>query len=261
MTTTAPVRVWTFPRVGALVLSILALVAGLALISNRAMAAFVSVAENGLAGHLSLAADPYPTTVNPGFMQMSPGSVEYWQIQASLVDASSPLTMQFKRDGSLVERPGADGLIVEAELCSEEWTNFPVAPTCGGTLEQIILPTPANSIPAFGALTANSADLPADAPIYDLGTITNAADKFVLVTLSIPEQADPDAQSDQSLMGLEASFGFGFTAMGEDGGGNLPNTGLDLMALVIAGAGLLGLGLVLAVVRRARLGLTEGGAL
>jgi LPXTG-motif cell wall-anchored protein len=240
------------------VLAILTLIAGFALISNRAVAAFVSVAENGVPGHLSLRADPYPTTLNPDFMSLTPGDSVHWQIETSLVDASSPLTMQFKRDGSLVERPGTDGLQVRAQLCAQAWTNFPAAPTCGTGATDIIATTPANSA-TFGPLAANTDPVPGAAPVYDLGTLTNAADKFVLVTLSLPAQADPEAQSDQSLMGLEASFGFGFTAMGQDGGGgNLPNTGLDITALLVVGAGVLGLGLVLASARRARLGFDEG---
>ena len=257
MTITAPARVWTFGRTGALVLAILALIAGFALISNRAVAAFVSVAENGLPGHLSLRADPYPTTLNPDFMSLTPGDTVYWEIETSLVDASSPLTMQFKRDGTLVERPGTDGLQVRAQLCAQAWTNFPVAPTCGTGATDIIPTSSANSIGTFGPLAANSAPVPGAAPVYNLGTLTNAADKFVLVTLSIPAQADPDAQSDQTLMGLEASFGFGFTAMGDDPGG-LPNTGLDVTSLIVVGVGILGLGLVLASARRARLGFDEG---
>ena len=256
MTITAPARVWTFGRIGALVLATLTLIAGFALVSNRAMAAFESVAENGLPGHLSLMADPHPNTDRPSFLAMSPGSVEHWQISAHLVEASSPLTMQFKRDGELVEHP--DGLQVRAQLCSQAWTNYPANPTCGGTQSNIFGPAAAGSVPTFGDLTANNAPLPGNAPVYNLGTLTNASNKYVLVTFSIPPQDDPDAQSDQSLMGLEATFGFGFTAMGADGGGNLPNTGLDLTALLVVGAGVLGLGLVLASARRARLGFDEG---
>ena len=256
MTITAPARVWTFGRTGALVLAILALIAGLALVSNRAVAAFVSVAENGLPGHLSLRADPYPTTLNPDFMSLTPGDTVYWEIETSLVDPSSPLTMQFKRDGELVERVGTDGLQVQAQLCSQAWTNFPAAPTCGTGATNIFGPTPANSA-VFGPLADNSDPVPGAAPVYNLGTLTNAADKYVLVTLSLPAQADPEAQSDQSLMGLEASFGFGFTAMGDDPG-KLPNTGLDITALLLFGAGVLGLGIVLASARRARIGFDEG---
>ena len=256
MNITAPARVWTFGRIGALVLAILTLIAGFALISNRAVAAFVSVAENGLPGHLSLRADPYPTDLNPDFMALTPGDSVFFEIETSLVDASSPLTMQFKRDGELVERPGTDGLQVQAQLCSQAWTNFPTSPTCGTGATNIFGPTPANSA-VFGPLAANSAPVPGAAPVYNLGTLTNAADKFVLVTLSLPAQVDPDAQSDQTLMGLEASFGFGFTAMGDDPGG-LPNTGLDITALLVVGAGVLGLGLVLCSACRARIGFDEG---
>jgi LPXTG-motif cell wall-anchored protein len=258
MTITAPARVWTFGRVGALVLATLTLIAGFALVSNRAMAAFESVAENGLPGHLSLMADPNPNTDRASFLSMSPGSVEHWQISTHLVDASSPLTMQFKRDGELAARP--DGLQVRAQLCSQAWTNYPANPTCGGTQSNIFGPAAASSVPTFGVLTANNAALPGNAPVYNLGTLTNAADKYVLVTFSIPAPAPEDAleQSDTSLMGLEATFGFGFTAMGDDPG-KLPNTGLDLTALLVVGLGVLGLGLVLASARRARLGFDGRG--
>ncbi len=165
--------------------------------------------------------------------------------------------MQFKRDGSLVERPGTDGLQVRAQLCAQAWTNFPAAPTCGTGATDIIATTPANSIGTFGPLAANSDPVPGTAPIYNLGTLTNVADKFVLVTLSLPAQLDPEAQSDQSLMGLEASFGFGFTAMGDDPS-NLPNTGMDVTALIVIGVGVLGLGIVLMGARRARIGFDEG---
>jgi LPXTG-motif cell wall-anchored protein len=165
--------------------------------------------------------------------------------------------MQFKRDGELVERPGTDGLQVRAQLCAQAWTNFPAAPLCGSGASDIIPTTPANSVGTFGPLAANSDPVPGAAPVYNLGTLTNAADKFVLVTLSIPAQADPEEQSDMTLMGLEASFGFGFTAMGDDPG-KLPNTGLDISALLVVGLGVLGLGLVLAGARRARMGFDEG---
>jgi LPXTG-motif cell wall-anchored protein len=45
--------------------------------------------------------------------------------------------------------------------------------------------------------------------------------------------------------------------MGDDGG-KLPNTGLDITALLVVGVGVLGLGLVLASARRARIGIDEG---
>lgn len=257
MTTTTARRVWTPLRATALALSTLAVIAGLALSTDRAMAAFVNVIENGLPGHLSLAADPYPTTLNPQFMAMSPGSTVHWQIAASLVDPSSPLTMQFKRDGELVERPSNDGLHVAVALCDVEWTGLPAAPGCATGALLVVPSTPANSA-VFGPLAGNSDPVPGAAPVYSLGTITNAADKFVLVTLSIPPQADPDAQSDQSLMGLQASFGFGFTAMGDDP--DLPGTGLNLGGLILAGLGVLGLGLTLAAAHRIRVRPDDGRA-
>lgn len=242
-------RTWTTRRIGALVASALVLAAGLTLFSTRAVAAFVAVTENGLLGHLSLQSDPYPAE----FLAMSPGSVEYWQIQTELVDTSSPLTMQFKRAGELVERPGTDGLIVQAQRCNQAWTDFPANPTCGSGLVNIFGPTPANSA-TFGPLALNTAPVPGAAPVYNLGTLTNVQDKFVLVTLSIPET--PANQTDQTLMGLEATIGFGFTAQGTDPTpGTLPNTGADIAALLMLALGTLGIGLVLRSVRRASTGI------
>jgi hypothetical protein len=253
---TRPVRVWTAGRLAALVVSVIVLAAGLLLFSNRAMAAFVAVAENGLPGHLSLQSDPYPAE----FLDMAPGSVEHWQIQTELVDPSAPLTMQFKRDGELVERPGTDGLQLQARLCNQAWSNFPAAPTCGAGLVDVFGPTPANS-PAFGDLAANGDPVPANAPVYDLGTLTNAQDKFLLVTLSIPQT--PANQSDADLMGLEATIGFGFTADGTvtpvppvtppagPTTPSLPNTGADIAALLGLAIGTIGIGLALRSARRA----------
>lgn len=250
--TTTTARIWTTRRLAALVASALVLAGGLALFSTRAVAAFIEVTENGLPGHLSLQSDPYPAE----FLDMSPGSVAQWQIQTELVDPSSPLTMQFKRAGDLVERPGTDGLIIQAQLCDQAWSGFPAAPTCGSGATSIFGPTPANSA-TFGPLALNSDPVPGAAPVYDLGTLTNAQDKFVLVTLSIPET--PENQSDESLMGLQASIGFGFTATGADTPGTpgttpLPNTGADITALLLLAAGTISFGLVLRSARKARLG-------
>lgn len=249
MTITTTTRAWSAKRVGALVASCLVLAAGLTLFSTSAVAAFVAVGENGLPGHLTLQSDPYPAQ----FLDMAPGSIEYWQIQTELVDPSAPLTMQFKRDGELVERPGTDGLVLQAQLCNQAWSNFPVAPTCGSGLTNVFGPTPANSA-AFGPLAANADAVPPGAPVYNLGTLTNAEDKFVLVTLSIPQT--PQNQSDQTLMGLEASIGFGFTADGtQTPAPPLPNTGADITALLLLALGALGLGLVLRSARRASTGI------
>lgn len=240
------------PRhVVALALSLLALVVGLVLSSSRAIAGFVDVIENGLAGHLTLAADPYPTTVESAFMALSPGSVVHWQIATHLVDPSSPLTMQFKRDGELVERPGTDGLGLQVRSCEEEWTAFPAAPTCGSGEESVIAQTPLNSVAEFGPLAANSDPVPGASPVYDLGVLTNVHAKYVLVSLSVPAQADLTAQSDRTLMGLQSSFGFGFTAMGDDElAPLLPSTGVDPLGIILVAGGLLGVGLVLASARR-----------
>lgn len=229
----------------ALVAAIAVLVVGVMSFSGRAWAAWVDLAENGLPGHLTLASDAGPT---PNFMDMSPGAVEYWQIDVSLADPSSPLTMQFARNGELVDRP--DGLWIEGKGCSVEWT-MSAPPTCSGTMT--------NAMPGKPASDASYDS----SPVMDMGTITSAQDRFLLVTLSIPDS--PEARADETLMGLSATVGFGFTASGDEvvtpptPPSSLAKTGADILAIALMALGAVGLGLVVRSARRARLlGSDEG---
>lgn len=223
-------------RTAALLLSCLALVAGLSAFSIRAYAAFVPAAAGP---HLSLQSDPYPAT----FLDLSPGSVRHWQIQSSLVDPSSPFTLQFSRSGTLISHPR--GLQVQVDRCDQEWTDLSTAPSCAAGQANVFGPAAASSIP--------------ETTIYDLAGITNTQDKFVLVTLSIPDS--PAARADTTLMGLTADIGFGFTVSGDDSPAPPPRdlafTGADVGGLALLGLGALGLGLVLTSARRS--GMTNAG--
>lgn len=242
-------------RVGVLVLALAVLGAGLSLFSTRAYAVLVDIVENGAPGHLSLASDPAQPVE---FLDMSPGSVEQWQIAASLIDPSSPLTMQFKRDGALVSRP--DGLTWQGQLCTVEWDITVTPATCAGAASNVFGPLPASD-PSFGPMSTNTDPVPALAPVYNLGTITNVSDKYLLVTLSIPYSIA--AASDQSLMGIQSTLGFGFSASGNSPTPpptTLANTGQDGAAIGLTALGALLLGLVLRSVRHARSLRTDEGS-
>jgi hypothetical protein len=241
-------RVRSARRVALLVLSSLMVAAGLSAFSTSAFAAFVPV-PTAQGPHLSLESDPQPAE----FTDMSPGSVEHWQISAALVDPTSTLTVEFSRAGSLITNPL--GLWVEVDRCDQAWTDVTATPVCGSGGVNVFGPVAANSVP--------------DTSVYDLAGLTNAHDKYLLVTLSIPDS--PAAEADTSLMGLTATMGFGLTATGADqtspgnpssptgptspgspGDGSLAFTGVDIAGLLLLALGALGLGLVILGARKAR---------
>lgn len=226
-------------RVAGLLVSVAAIVGGLGLASTSAQAAWVSVAENGIFGHLSLRSDPYPAN----FMAMSPGSVEQWQIETSLVDPAASLTVQVQRDGQLVERP--DGLQLRMQSCGSEWLDFPVSPHCP-TAATVLGPTPANS-----TTLGNIGAIDSTTPVFPLGTLGHGTGKYLLVTMSIPDTAA--ARADESLMGLTANLGLVFTAGGDivspPEPPGLASTGADAAAIALLASGLAGLGLLLRSMR------------
>lgn len=229
-------------RAGGIAVSVVAIVAGLMLASTSAQAVWMSVAENGILGHLSLRSDPYPAN----FLAMSPGSVEQWQIATSLVDPVATLTVQVQRDGELVERP--DGLQLRLQSCETEWLDFPSAPHCP-TAATVFGPAPASST-ALGAL----GPIDAASPVFPLGSLTHDAGKYLLVTMSIPDTAE--ARADESLMGLTATVGLVFTASGDivpaPEPPGLADTGADATAIALLASGIAGLGILLRSVRPRR---------
>jgi hypothetical protein len=217
--------------------SLVAIVGGLLLASGSAQAAWVTIVENGLPGHLSLFSDPLPADL----LELSPGAPVQWQIKADLEDAYSPLTIQFEREGNLVDRP--DGLWIQVRACETEWTNFPSSPQCASA-ETVLAPTAANS-PSLGHPgTADSST-----PSYSAGALRHGVGKYLLVTLSLPDT--PQARADSSLMGLTATVGIGLTVLGdqEDPGtrshpAGLADTGADALGTVLIALGAVGLGVV-----------------
>jgi hypothetical protein len=243
-------RVWTTRRLALLVLFCLMIAAGLSVFSARAYAAFVPV-PGAQGAHLTLKSDPQPVS----FMDMSPGSVEHWQIDSALVDPTSTLTLQFARSGALVTHP--TGLRVQVDRCDQAWANVDTTPSCASGEANVFGPAAASAI--------------SESTVYDLAGLANAHDKYLLVTLSIPDS--PAAEADTSLMGLTATVGFGLTASGADptepgspsdpsspgtpsvpgGPSSLAFTGVDLAGLLLLALGALALGLLLTATRKARI--------
>jgi len=235
-------------------LSIVVLCCGLALFSGRAWAVFIDVTETGSPGMLSLRA-------NPGAMEfdLSPGSPAHVQIAVDLVGPSSPLTLQLTRDGELVTHPR--GLLVQLQRCAQEWDDFPAAPTCASGAVAVLGPIAADD-PSLGPLMPLGVPAPAGAPVFPGGTVSSTQSSYVLATLSLPDT--PEARSDESLMGLQATIGLGFSASGDGpvptnppvappvsgGTPSLVNTGVDILAIALTAAGALGLGITLKATRR-----------
>jgi hypothetical protein len=242
-------RVWSARRIALLVLAVVLLASGMSVFSARAYAAFVAV-PTAQGPHLSLLSDPFPAS----FTAMSPGSVEHWQIESKLIDPTSTLTLQFARSGALVTH--VNGLQVQVDRCDQAWTNVATTPLCGTGGTNVFGPAPASSI--------------AETTIYDLAGLTNTHDKYLLVTLSIPDSRA--AEADTTLMGITASVGLGLTATGPDpvssgnpsdptppgspgspgSPSNLAFTGVDIGALLLLALGALILGLVITGARKVR---------
>ncbi len=239
-------RVWSARRIALLVLACMLLTAGMSVFSARAYAAFVAV-PTAQGPHLSLLSDPFPAN----FMAMSPGSVEHWQIESKLVDPTSTLTLQFARSGALVTH--VNGLQVQVDRCDQAWTTVTTSPACGTGGTNVFGPAAANSI--------------AETTIYDLAGLTNTQNKYLLVTLSIPDS--PAAEADTTLMGITATVGIGLTVTGPDpvssgnpsdptppgtpgSPGNLAFTGVDIGGLLLLALGALILGLVITGARKVR---------
>ena len=230
-----------------LVASIAVMATGLIMASSSAQAAWVSMTENGLPGHLSLLSDPNPADLH----ELSPGNPVQWQIKADLVDAYSPLTIQFERAGDLVGSP--DGLWLQVRACNTEWSNFPTSPTCPSATT-VLAPTPASSS-SFGAAGAAGPSTPS----FGAGQLWQGVGKFLLVTMSLPDTAE--ARADSSLMGLTATVGVGLTVLGDQVAppasshpAGLASTGSDALGTVLVALGAVGLGVLFRLRRRRCLG-------
>ena len=246
---------WTTGSRAGAVIAVLTLAGGLGLFSGRAAAVIADVVTVQQPGYLSVTTD----LPRNEFIDLSPGEPVYWQIGADLTDGlSGSLVLEMRKSGRLAT--SVDGLVVDIERCSEPWLNLDTLPTCGYERAPVLMATPGD-------------DYRFNSPVVDLLGIPSANGKYLLVALSL--NIPPD-ETGRSVMGLSGSVGIGLTAAGDelpgdsgiDGGsgtpgapgpdgpvaapdGSLATTGLDALALVLVGAGAIGLGAVVARARRA----------
>jgi len=225
------------------VLSLGALAVGAGMSAASAASTWIAIAETGLPGHLELRSKGALASL----LTLSPGEVKRWQINASLVDPIAPLTLQVWRDGELTTR--ADGLQLLVQACNAEWGNFPTAPTCPGATT-VIGPIAASHA-SLGIEGASGSDM----PILPVGTVTEHQDKFLLISVWLPDT--PAVRADESLMGLEAELGLGLHV---EGGGvvitevpedpRLAETGIQVVGGALTAAGAIGLGVLFMVLKR-----------
>lgn len=201
----------------ALGVSVLTTAAALLLGAHRAWAAWEVVPETGVPGYLTLFSDPPPGQ----FPLLSPGEVIHWQIRVNLDNVNAAhgntgngnaqITMQFARDGQLVQRP--DGLQVSIESCTVPW-EITASPLCGGQRMTLVTPRPASDS-TLGPFVQSGGPFAASSPVWDLGALPTGGDAYVLVTLSVPDT--PGSRSNPDLMGLQASVAFAFSAFADEG--------------------------------------------
>ncbi|PPF53408.1 hypothetical protein C5B94_10220 [Clavibacter michiganensis] len=217
----------------------LALVGGLSLIGTRASAVLLDVPENGTPGYLSLSSD-----WSTAMLDVSPGAPGHWLISARLSDADvARLAVEIRSGGELAEVDA--GVLLRLDRCDDAWIPAPAAegphaaPACSGGSAPVLAATPLSAFRGEGPRTG-------------LPDITAAAGEHLLLTASV----DPALSGDSRVMGRTGSLAVGLTAAGSDPapaaappavGGVLPRTGsaLDLLAVALAGAGALALGLLL----------------
>lgn len=227
-------------------LSIVALLVGVALSVTRASALYEEITETGAPGMLQLRAD----ATQPLWSTIAPGESMQWLIEASLTDADrGTLSLELRSGGALVAPAGLTAAITS---CDRTFTAIDAGqPQCTGTSRTELQPTPLSRISSMDSGT-----------VYALADLERGHHRYLLVTLSLPRSAEV-------AEGAQAVVGLGLHAAGEaespqpptpgtpPGGpdpdpqsrGPLAMTGDDLLALLLLAAGLIGLG-TYAVLRR-----------
>lgn len=255
----------------AMVFAVLLMAAGIALVSARASAALTLPGDPdpqpGAPGYLALETAPDPLE----FVDMSPGDVGYGQIEMSLENAATArIALEMYAGGELLAHP--NGVIISIASCDVAWTAIPAEPVtfdpadpgCGAGPQAITSVGPGEE--------SNGT------PLFDLGTLASGSPRYILVEVRMP---DVSASRDESLMGLEGDFAFHVLAEGDDavptatpntpgvpgtpgpagsgskGPDGLANTGLDVLGVVLIGAGAIALG---TIVRHRRTATTRRSA-
>lgn len=169
-------------------------VTGALTLTSAAHAVTLEVPVTGTMGRLVLLSDILPAS----FPDMSPGESEYWRVTAVLRDAhEATLQFEIRKDGELVDHPR--GPHIEVDHCQTAWDVTGPVPRCPAGAQHITLAAPHHDY-ADGSPRFALAQLKADDPV-DL-----------LFTLSLEDSAE--AESDETLMGLEGEMSFGLTATG-----------------------------------------------
>ena len=238
-----------------------ALVAGSAVVLGLAsvsVQSFAAMADSDAAGRgdLTVEAHPQPTE----FFDMSPGESRYWSIEASLRDAErGSLALRVFGDGALIEHPrhplmiqveGCDGVLVGGDPRTH--------PACeGAAYTTIISEQPLAEISSVPAVDETH-------HVWTLPDIVSGQMRSFVVTLAVPA----GGADDETLMGLRGDIGVGLFAAGQDADASPPvanepddlaTTGGALpVALLLIGAGTIGLGLVLRRVHSERRLLKSG---
>lgn len=211
------------------------LVSGLLLVSTRAIAA-VQVPE-ATPGLLSLWTDTYPLELH----DLDPGESAYVRLDVTLNDTDrGDLTLEMRKFGDLATTTG--GLEIDVERCAVPWTSVPSGVTTTGT------PVCADGRTAL--LSASpSDDYQSDSPTWDLGMITDTGTVHMLVTLAIPSST-----VQTTLDGMDAAFGFGLFAEGQEVAAvttpaALAFTGMDALSLLLVAVGAIGAGVIVSRTR------------
>ncbi|BDI21508.1 hypothetical protein [Herbiconiux sp. L3-i23] len=226
------------------------LVLGSMSLAERAFAAWYSDDETGPDGRLVLETDRDPSTL----LVLRADRPVYWMVAAGLEDhESGTLSLAMAKSGPLAVLPA--GLRLAVDLCSSAWEGA-VSPTCPGGARHILDATPAD-------------DFTVISPEWQLGPIEGGDRQYLLVTLALPPEAAADPAIDQG----RGTLGLRLTARsidpvpgggdgGEGGGaasdgagslgapGRLAVTGSEVVALVAAAVGLVGVGVGALMLRR-----------
>ncbi|WP_187265004.1 hypothetical protein [Homoserinibacter sp. GY 40078] len=162
---------------------------GLATVSaGPASATRMDHVDDGEPGLLTLQEENLPDDVI-----LQPGDSVYWLVTTSLeAETDGDLDLTIESAGSLAEHPG--GLTVDIDECAAPWLLGATA-TCPAGERTHLVETP------FALLRSPET--------LDMGELVNYSDRYLLVTLALPDATPAE------LQGGEAEFQLTFSAVGD----------------------------------------------